>query len=1050
MKNGNFFFLISVTLLLLVLPSVNATLQSDFEEITINEDIRFTNKNLVDSDFIIASDKVFYGSKEGQVSIELFLQNKVKSGFYKIGLETKSKSISLNSISINGSTRNLFLSPSKTFKDAVLFYLDSSTTKIILNISFNPDVIGLREEFDIVIYNSLGVEVARYDPFLSGFDFRQELTLDTNDINLSGNVTNDHTIWVHIKSDNTDFWTNHAFATANGITFTQSDELTELDFDVNGFDATNDDANIFVEYVETFDSVTDSTMWLYYGGSNTDNSDGSGAYPATYDAVWHMTETSGTLSSDSTSNNVTLTHSNSPDLTIFSPTGSATEYDSTAISENSTFTDGGFSVISMCFWYKRSSLDSLGDLITKHQADADNRYFFNSGNTGATTWRWEVANVTDTVTASKTDWDTDTFFHFCITADSDDNFMAMYVNGETTDGGTRSDPISAMPAGTSTDFQVGANSANTSSLDEVKVFVETELTNDEVRLIYNSDNDNLITFGAQETAFRAGFNFSLNPNGLDPENGLNSVIVTLTDTSTADVPAITDWNYFIDGVQFFHSTVNGNTTREITTLGDFNISLIIMGDGNVSQKDANVSVSTLVQNVDINFSLNTFSASNADVNFGVTFTEDANVFNWGFPGDQNQIARNINKTFSEDGTKTVCVTITNLSDANKTVCENFLVGRVLTRIPQDAETFVKLTTFDIDTSDVPIQSYSSLSADTNVFFFDDSTSFNASVAVDFNSDYFGTSRTFAFNSSFFDYQPFLVANDGTNLEATIFTINNPKGRVTVSGIRIDSFTDINGTSTLVESKFSDGTGQAIFHFVKGQEYTLDFYDVAGVLIMSQTIEANDTVYFAYLELGALSLIPTTVMIVAINWNPILGNVVADPDGNVSFWQLLRPQNGTIGDVNVFISHISDSNIIYSQVFTVNSSIDFNLSFDLNVAGFNDSFPLKVNLQIFDDNSVQVGSVRTNSYGFKDSGFKLATERAKDALGQFGVILVSLIITVALIGYGTSRAVGEDTNMFVIPTMFLTGIFFFIGWIPFDIWSSGVMFGIGLGLWSVKK
>ena len=118
----------------------------------------------------------------------------------------------------------------------------------------------------------------------------------------------------------------------------------------------------------------------------------------------------------------------------------------------------------------------------------------------------------------------------------------------------------------------------------------------------------------------------------------------------------------------------------------------------------------------MNFIRNTFTTSSADINFGVTFSGDGNTFNYGFPGDQNQTTRNINKTFTQDGTQTVCVTITNNNDANKTVCENFLVGRVLTRIPQDAETFATLSPFDITAGALPTQSFSGLSADTNIFF----------------------------------------------------------------------------------------------------------------------------------------------------------------------------------------------------------------------------------------------------------------------------------------------------------------------------------------------
>ncbi|KKK86981.1 hypothetical protein LCGC14_2757800, partial [marine sediment metagenome] len=234
--------------------------------------------------------------------------------------------------------------------------------------------------------------------------------------------------------------------------------------------------------------------------------------------------------------------------------------------------------------------------------------------------------------------------------------------------------------------------------------------------------------------------------------------------------------------------------------------------------------------------------------------------------------------------------------------------------------------------------------------------------------------------AFVGFQPFLVADDGTNLEATIFTINNAQGRVTISGIRIESFTDVNGVTTLVESKFSDGTGQALFHFIKGQEYTLNFFDSNSVLLTTQTIEANDTQFFAFLEIVVVDPAPTPLFKVGVNWDPLLGNIAPDSDGNVTFSPILVPSNGTIIDVNVFITHISDSNIVLNQVFSINSSVDFNLTFDLNVTGFNNNFPLNVNLQVLDSVGVQVGELFTKSYSIKDDGFDVATERVKDALG----------------------------------------------------------------------
>jgi len=1061
-KNGRFFVLFSVALVLLSLSTVEAASSSDFVKIETRDINYFTHKDLVDSRYLVGSDKIFYGSSEGQITMKLYLKDTVASGDYKIGLRTKSKNITVKSIGVGRDPSPILSSASKSYDYPNLIQLDANATEVIIVLEFDPNEIGLLEEFDVILYDNKGNILVIYDPFISGFDFRQKLTLDTTQ--LGSDITADHTILVYVDPTNTDFWTGDTLGTGNGITFAQSDEITQIDFNIEAFDNADNNAWFWVEVIETFTSAIDLEQWMYYGGPDTDFSDGSGAYPSTYTAVYHLQEPSGTLGADSTSNGFNLTHVNTPTLGVQSQIDTGVSYTEAGSehSLNGTLLDDGATSVSVSLWVRKPS--DWNSTATDEDAIFDKTNSASSEDNIALAWRtdgsirWkyvDAAAASHTVDSSKTTWAANTWFHLIVTMDSATNDMNFYVNGSTADGGTLNEAMPAMLAGTTLDWLLSARTIaadfSDQTLDEVKVFRNTSLSPFEAELLFLSESNQLITFGAQEQPFLADFSVNLNPNGLDPENSLNTVVATLTDASNPGSATIADWNYFIDGTRFYTSIVDGNTTRDFTVAGDFNITLIITDtNGNLDQKDRNVVISQLVQNVDINFFRNTFTTSGADVNFGVTFTGDANTFNWGFPGDQNQLTQNINKVFTEDGTKTVCVTITNTSDANKTVCENFLTGRVLTRIPQDAETFVDLSPFNITAVGLPSQSFSALAADTNIFFFDSTTSFNSSVSVDFNADYFPTSRIFTFNSSFFDFQPYLVADNGVNIESTIFTINNSEGRVTISGILIESFTDVNGVSTLVESKFSDGTGQALFHFIKGNTYVLNLFDLNNTLLTTKTIEINDPQFFSFIEIVVVDPAPTPLIKVGVNWSPLLGNIAPDPDGNVAFSAILIPSNGTIIDVNVFISHISDSNIVLNQVFSVNSSADFNLTFDLNVAGFNNNFPLNVNLQILDSAGAQVGDIFSKSYSIKDDSFDTATARVKDALGQFGVTLLALVIITMFIGQLTKRAIGEDTNFVVIPAIFLTGMAVFIGWIEFDVWTSGVMFSIGLALWGVKK
>ena len=619
------------------------------------------------------------------------------------------------------------------------------------------------------------------------------------------------------------------------------------------------------------------------------------------------------------------------------------------------------------------------------------------------------------------------------------NFDTEDVNCTIMDGTSAGETISDDNATWTGIDNVGLNMLDTTVVGEFVYW-------DDIIIYKVLDITPSYTIGTVEKLSRARFTVT-GSTVLDPDEGVTSVLRTLTNIS--DYNALLDiptFSWLENSVQFSTDT---NTTRSFTVAGDYNISLIMDWNSAFYQEDKTVTISQLAQNVDLNYSTNNFTTANADVNFGVTYDGNVTAFNWGFPQDGNVTTQNANKTYTSSGLKQVCLTTTTGGVANRTTCENFYVGRVIVKIPKDAESFVALSPFNMSASAYPNQSYSALAVDSNIFVFNDTTNFDSTITVDFNADYFDTGKTFTFNSYLYTYHPYLIADDGDNLEATIFTINNPKGRITVSGITIESYTDINEVSTLVESKVSDGTGQAILHFIQGQEYTLIFYDSSDNVLLTETIEANNTSYFAYLELGDVVLTPDIVGIVGVDWHPTIGNILPI-DQNVSFWQLLRPQNITIGDVNIWITSITDTNIVFNQVFSVNSAVDYNLSYDLNVAGYSTNYPLKINMVIKDSDGTKLGLTRTKSYSFKNTGFILATERAKDALGQFGVTLLSLIITVILISFLTARGIGEDMNFVVVPAMFITGMFVLIGWITFDIWASGVMFGIGMALWGVRK
>ncbi|KKK72791.1 hypothetical protein LCGC14_2900340, partial [marine sediment metagenome] len=380
--------------------------------------------------------------------------------------------------------------------------LDGSLKVVTIVIEFDPNEIGLLEEFDIILYDDRGNILLVYDPFISGFDFRQKLTLDTTQ--LASDVTADHSILVYVDPTNTDFWTGDTLGTGNGITFAQSNETTQYDFNIEAFDNADNNAWFWVEITETFTSATDSEAFIYYGGPDTDFSDGSGAYPSTYTAVWHLQETSGTLGADSTSNGFDLTHVNTPTLDVRSQIDRGVTYTESGSehSLNGTLLDDGFTSISVSLWAKKPvqwdsgavNEDAIFDK-TNNAASEDN-IAFAWRTDGKIRWKYFDQNqVEHTVDSSKTTWAANTWFHLLVTMDTDADEMVFYVNGSTTDGGTTSSVMPAFLAGTALDWLLSARTISADfsdqTLDEVKVFRNVTLSADEAELIFLSESNQL-------------------------------------------------------------------------------------------------------------------------------------------------------------------------------------------------------------------------------------------------------------------------------------------------------------------------------------------------------------------------------------------------------------------------------------------------------------------------------------------------------------------------------------------------------------------------------
>lgn len=511
-------------------------------------------------------------------------------------------------------------------------------------------------------------------------------------------------------------------------------------------------------------------------------------------------------------------------------------------------------------------------------------------------------------------------------------------------------------------------------------------------------------------------------------------------------------------------------TYTTDTLGQISIPLADLTPG---QFEITIDVNSQYTQRKFNLDLNQFSSD--DVNFLMLQNTDGTLRDYKIfqPDETTPITNSFVEWQRTDGipngvaqkTKTSAtgtVSFFGQQDANYTLQITDLVsdinrtytGTLLTiKIPLDAEDLVTtLTPYSVTVGGLASQSFTNLTSDLTFRIFSDTVNFY-NIGVDFNADYFPTNKLIQTKGgkATEEFQPYLILQAG-NLASIIFTIDNINQKQTIQGIKIVSETIIGGTLTEVESKFSDITGTAEFHFIIGNDYVLSFFDSEGSLIFSGTLTAKsvDTTLFAALAQQVLFGTAEPTGNFNLSWSPIVSQI--NPvDGNITITNTINPFNTVVGDVNVFISHISDSNIIFQRIFTLDSS-DQNqtITYDVNVSGFDDDVLLKINVQVFDVNGFQISNIQVKQYSFKVSRIIGAFESLKEDLGAFPVMFLAIVFSAAIVGLITLFSTNPDNNWVGPLALVGTAFFVIITWIPLEAWLVAASMSIGLTLWRDRE
>lgn len=326
---------------------------------------------------------------------------------------------------------------------------------------------------------------------LTGYSFRKKITIDNTKVD-----TTQTDFPVLIKLDNSNFDFSNAKSDGADIRFTESDGDTLIKFERLRHDDISELAEYYVKVPSVSDSV-DTEIFIYYGNpSATDDEDAPNTWDSNYIGVWHFDDdASNTTVEDSTSNSNDGTSNNNTDTmstagNIYKAFDANGDYVDNGSGSPWNFGTGDFTISG---WFKTSSIPSEKALVAKRAWISGTEDGYAIAFTSATNLRIHYNTDQDYTISNIADGQ---WHHVSVRFD--------YTNAESTvildgvDQGTKSHTQDSQSNGSP--FKIGSNEANlhwTGDMDAFKVS-DTLRTIDYCEVLYESENDSLVSYGSQE------------------------------------------------------------------------------------------------------------------------------------------------------------------------------------------------------------------------------------------------------------------------------------------------------------------------------------------------------------------------------------------------------------------------------------------------------------------------------------------------------------------------------------------------------------------------
>lgn len=201
----------------------------------------------------------------------------------------------------------------------------------------------------------------RSDWYNAGWGYRKRLTIDHTKV--TADLT-DFPVLVSLTSDSD--LASGAQGNGNDILFTSANGTTKLDHEIEQYVASTGQLVAWVR-VPSLSSVIDTAIYIYYNNSSCGNQQNpTGVWNSSYQAVWHMSETSGTNINDSTLNGNTGTPNGGVTLDVTGKIVGGDSFDGiddwTNLGTSSTLSFGANSPFTIEGWVKTT--ESYGPIIS--------------------------------------------------------------------------------------------------------------------------------------------------------------------------------------------------------------------------------------------------------------------------------------------------------------------------------------------------------------------------------------------------------------------------------------------------------------------------------------------------------------------------------------------------------------------------------------------------------------------------------------------------------------------------------------------------------------